>query len=104
MSWPTQQGIWRGGDLTLRSGAVLSDTLLSWKAHGTLSDAKDNVIASGPGSRCIKSGIAMDRNRPQNKIRNEIDESSFCPRNSMEGRDKAITTPPLRGQTWSAKR
>ena len=44
MTWPTQQGIWRGGDLTLRSGAVLSDTLLSWKAHGTLSEAKDNVI------------------------------------------------------------
>ncbi len=45
MTWPTHQGIWRGGDLTLRSGAVLSyDTLLSWKAHGTLSAAKDNVI------------------------------------------------------------
>jgi len=44
MTWPTQQGIWRGGDMTLRSGAVLSDTLLSWKAHGTLSEAKDNVI------------------------------------------------------------
>ena len=44
MTWPTQQGIWRGGDLTLRSGAVLSDTLLSWKAHGTLSAEKDNVI------------------------------------------------------------
>jgi homoserine O-acetyltransferase len=44
MKWPTQQGIWRGGDLTLRSGAVLPDTLLSWKAHGTLSEAKDNVI------------------------------------------------------------
>ena len=44
MTWPTQQGIWRGGDLTLRSGAVMPDTLLSWKAHGTLSPAKDNVI------------------------------------------------------------
>ena len=44
MTWPTQQGIWRGGDLTLRSGAVMPDTLLSWKAHGALSPAKDNVI------------------------------------------------------------
>jgi homoserine O-acetyltransferase len=44
MTWPTEQGIWRGGDLILRSGAVLPDTLLSWKAHGTLSPAKDNVI------------------------------------------------------------
>ena len=40
MTWPTQQGIWRGGDLTLPSGAVLTDSLLSWKAHGTLSEAK----------------------------------------------------------------
>jgi homoserine O-acetyltransferase len=44
MTWPTQQGIWRGGDLILPSGAVLTDSLLSWKAHGTLSEAKDNVI------------------------------------------------------------
>jgi homoserine O-acetyltransferase len=44
MTWPTQQGIWRGGDLLLPSGAVLTDSLLSWKAHGTLSEAKDNVI------------------------------------------------------------
>ena len=44
MSWPVQQGVWRGGDLPLRSGATLPDTLLSWKAHGTLSAAKDNVI------------------------------------------------------------
>ncbi len=44
MTWPTEQGIWRGGDLALRSGAVLSDTLLSWKTHGTLSAARDNVI------------------------------------------------------------
>jgi homoserine O-acetyltransferase len=44
MTWPTQQGIWRGGDLTLPSGGVLPDSLLSWKAHGTLSEAKDNAI------------------------------------------------------------
>ncbi|MSP01187.1 MAG: alpha/beta fold hydrolase [Acetobacteraceae bacterium] len=44
MTWPTQQGIWRGGDIVLRSHAIMPDTLLSWKAHGTLSAAKDNVI------------------------------------------------------------
>ena len=44
MLWPTQTGIWRGGDLTLRSGAKLQDAILSWKTHGTLSAAKDNVI------------------------------------------------------------
>lgn len=44
MNWPTQQGVWRGGDLTLPSGATLPDVLLSWKAHGTLSPSRDNVI------------------------------------------------------------
>jgi homoserine O-acetyltransferase/O-succinyltransferase len=44
MAWPIQQGLWRGGDMTMWSGALMSDTLLSWKAHGTLSAARDNVI------------------------------------------------------------
>ena len=44
MTWPTQQGIWRGGDIMLSSHTILPDTLLSWKAHGTLSPARDNVI------------------------------------------------------------
>ena len=34
MTWPTQHGVWNGGSLPF----------LSWKAHGTLSAAKDNVI------------------------------------------------------------
>ena len=32
------------GDLTLQSGAVLPDALLSWKTYGTLSPARDNVV------------------------------------------------------------
>ena len=44
MTWPTQQGIFQAGDITLQSGAVLRDARLSWKAHGTLSAARDNVI------------------------------------------------------------
>ncbi len=44
MAWPTQQGIFDAGDLTLQSGAVLRDARLSWKAHGTLAPARDNVI------------------------------------------------------------
>ena len=44
MAWPTQQGIFDAGDLTLQSGAVLRGARLSWKAHGTLSPARDNVI------------------------------------------------------------
>jgi homoserine O-acetyltransferase len=44
MTWPTQQGMFHAGDVTLQSGAVLRDARLSWKAHGTLSPARDNVV------------------------------------------------------------
>jgi homoserine O-acetyltransferase len=44
MAWPTQRGIYHAGDITLQSGVVLSDARLSWKTHGTLSPARDNVI------------------------------------------------------------
>ena len=44
MDWPTQQGSFDAGDITLQSGAVLHNARLSWKAHGTLAPARDNVI------------------------------------------------------------
>jgi homoserine O-acetyltransferase len=44
MTWPTQQGVFSLGDLTLQSGAVVPDARLSWKAHGTLAPGRDNVI------------------------------------------------------------
>ena len=44
MSWPTQRGVYEAGDVVLQSGAVLPAARLSWKAHGTLSAARDNVI------------------------------------------------------------
>jgi homoserine O-acetyltransferase len=44
MTWPTQQGTYDAGDLTLQSGVRLPGARLSWKAHGTLSAARDNVI------------------------------------------------------------
>lgn len=44
MSWPTQQGIFEAGDVTLQSSAVLRGARLSWKTHGTLAPARDNVI------------------------------------------------------------
>ena len=44
MTWPTQRGVFDLGDLPLQSGAVLRDARLSWKAHGTLSAGRDNVI------------------------------------------------------------
>lgn len=44
MDWPTQQGVFSAGDLTLQSGAVLRNARLSWKQHGTLSPQGDNVV------------------------------------------------------------
>jgi homoserine O-acetyltransferase/O-succinyltransferase len=44
MSWPTQQGIYQAGDVVLQSGATLHDARLSWKTHGQLTVARDNVI------------------------------------------------------------
>src|SRR6478735_2046588 len=44
MTWPTQQGVYDAGDITLQSGARLTGAQLSWKAHGVLSPARDNVV------------------------------------------------------------
>ena len=44
LKWPTQTGLHEVGDVLLRSGEVLRGARLSWKAHGTLSAARDNVI------------------------------------------------------------
>jgi homoserine O-acetyltransferase len=44
MTWPIQQGVFSLGDLTLQSGATLPGARLSWKAHGTLAHARDNVV------------------------------------------------------------
>jgi homoserine O-acetyltransferase len=44
MTWPTQQGVYEAGELTLQSGARIRPARLSWKAHGTLSATRDNVI------------------------------------------------------------
>jgi len=44
MTWPTQQGVYDAGSITLQSGARMTEAKLSWKAHGTLSPTRDNVI------------------------------------------------------------
>lgn len=44
MNWPTQQGVYAAGNVTLQSGARIPDAKLSWKAHGTLAPERDNVI------------------------------------------------------------
>jgi homoserine O-acetyltransferase len=42
--WPTQAGRFDLGDFPLGSGAMLAGAQLSYKTHGTLSAARDNVI------------------------------------------------------------
>lgn len=44
MTWPTQHGTWDAGTVGLQSGARIPNARLSWKAHGTLSPDRDNVI------------------------------------------------------------
>jgi homoserine O-acetyltransferase len=43
-TWPTQEGRFELGDLALQSGATLPGAFLTWKTHGTLNAARDNVI------------------------------------------------------------
>ncbi len=42
--WPSAAGRFALGDLVLQSGATLPGAVLSWKTHGTLSAARDNVV------------------------------------------------------------
>jgi homoserine O-acetyltransferase len=42
--WPTDTGNYALGDLALHSGEVLRDARLSWKTHGRLSPARDNLV------------------------------------------------------------
>lgn len=44
MDWPRQHGLFDLGDLPLLVGGTLRGARLSWRAHGTLSPARDNVI------------------------------------------------------------
>jgi homoserine O-acetyltransferase/O-succinyltransferase len=44
MSWATETGTFALGDLPLAAGGVLRNAQLTWRSHGTLSPARDNVI------------------------------------------------------------
>jgi homoserine O-acetyltransferase len=43
-AWPVAEGEFRLGDLALHRGGVLPDARIAWRAHGTLSPARDNVV------------------------------------------------------------
>lgn len=44
MSWPKAEGRFALGDLPAQKGGVIRDATLSWRTHGTLNAARDNVI------------------------------------------------------------
>ncbi|MFC3675049.1 alpha/beta fold hydrolase [Ferrovibrio xuzhouensis] len=44
VSWPVQAGRFALGDFATLSGETISGAFLSWKTHGTLNAARDNVI------------------------------------------------------------
>jgi homoserine O-acetyltransferase len=43
-SWPVTQGAFLLGDLDVELGGTIQDAQLTWQAHGTLNEARDNVI------------------------------------------------------------
>ena len=42
--WPTSSGRFALGDICVEAGGVLRNAVLTWKAHGTLSPERDNVV------------------------------------------------------------
>ncbi|MBP0466117.1 alpha/beta fold hydrolase [Roseomonas sp. PWR1] len=44
MGWPVQEGVFEAGDLSLHRGGVLKGARIVWRAHGTLSPARDNLV------------------------------------------------------------
>lgn len=44
MIWPIQSGRFALGNYKTQSGETIKDAFISWKAHGTLSPAHDNVV------------------------------------------------------------
>lgn len=44
MDWPVQEGVFTLGDLALHKGGTLPDARIAWRAHGTLSPARNNVV------------------------------------------------------------
>ena len=43
-AWPVTDGSFSLGDLDVELGGTIQDAQLTWQAHGTLNDARDNVI------------------------------------------------------------
>lgn len=44
MDWPVREGVFEAGDIALHRGGMLERARIVWRAHGTLSAARDNVV------------------------------------------------------------
>ncbi len=44
MTWPTSSGVLEIGDFALGNRGTIPDARLSWRAHGTLAPARDNLV------------------------------------------------------------
>src|SRR5258708_34430862 len=42
--WPVADGVLDLGDLPVERGGVIAGARLAWQSHGTLNEARDNVI------------------------------------------------------------
>ncbi|MEP7090788.1 MAG: alpha/beta fold hydrolase [Nocardioidaceae bacterium] len=44
MTWPVDEGVLELGDLPVERGGVIRGARLAWQTHGTLNEARDNVV------------------------------------------------------------
>ena len=44
MTWATEDGVFSLGDVAAQKGGVIRNAQITWKTHGTLNAARDNVI------------------------------------------------------------
>jgi homoserine O-acetyltransferase len=42
--WPVAEGVFELGDFAVENGGVIRDARLAWQTHGTLNEARDNVV------------------------------------------------------------
>jgi len=54
--WPVADGVLDLGDLPVERGGVIADARLAWQSHGTLNEARDNVIVTRQNSATCGTG------------------------------------------------
>jgi homoserine O-acetyltransferase/O-succinyltransferase len=56
--WPVADGVLDLGDLPVERGGVITDARLAWQSHGTLNEARDNVIVHPPSYTATHEDLA----------------------------------------------